>query len=333
MIISLFESVNRAYTYKDRIISASWEEIAELLLTHNDAETKEEVPLFNLWEFRTENFELGRRRKYKRGVPTDEYEEIPDTIRRCKANSIGLHGLVLDYDGNKTFNDAVNLFKDCGIEAVFYTTFRHTETCDKFRVVVPFTHAITSAELALKKEHIADTFPGVDHASFSESQCFYLHSGKTPKTYWNKGVLLNPDWFENKVVEETEPKPVREFTGDDEYYKKTLIESLLTCSGLHYANEQSRYGVLTLVALCKSAGVTFDEFDTICWHIAAADSSLKNPQQRKLAWVGWVPHSGITAKVREEFIKAYNGTSKFLPASDWRNVRAKLVNKYKIVEN
>lgn len=312
MKLTLFESVQKAYTRPEHIINADWATVAEFLMQHNPANSKEEVPLFNLWQFKTENYELGRRRIYENQEPTEKYEEIQGTIRRCKNNSVALHGLVLDYDGTRKFDEAVDVISESCIEAVFYTTFRHTEEKNKFRVVIPFKNAITKHDLTRKKKAIQETFPEVDHASFSESQCFYLHSGPIARTHWCKGVMLDPDWFEDEEIIEHQPRPAStEFSGNKESYKQKLIDSLLTCSGLHYASDRSHLGVLTLVALCKSAGMSYEEYDTVCWHMAAADSSLKNAAQRKSAWLGWNPHSGITTEVREKFIKAYNGSSKF----------------------
>lgn len=314
MILTLFESVQKAYTRREQIIEADWPTIADFLMQHNEAQTKEEVPLFNLWQFKTENYEEGRRRIYEDGMPTENYEKIPGTIRRCKNNSLALHGLVLDYDGTRTINETVERFRESEIEAVIYTTFRNTEETNKFRVVLPFATPLPVTKIRAKRAAIQETFPEVDHASFSESQSFYLHSGAVPYVYWNKGTMIDPDWFEDEVIPERVPieKSYTEFTGDRSNYKEKLIDSLATCSGLRYASDRSHLGVLTLVALCKSAELSFSEYDTLCWHMADAESSLQNAAQRKAAWLGWNPHSGITAKVREEFIKAYGGKSKFL---------------------
>lgn len=310
MILTLFESVQKAYTRPDQIIDNTWDEIAKFLMTHQVASSKEDVPLFNLWEFDL-NGEPGRRRIYENNEPTEKYEEIPGTIRRCKANGKNIHGLVLDFDGIETIETAVAKYES--FEFVIYTTFRHTADTNKFRLVLPFRQAIASEYFHKKKKAISETFQGVDHASFSESQSFYLHSGPNPVTIYNPGTFLDGDWFENEII--TPPPEIKrssEFSGDSNIYKELLIESLATCSGLHYANQGSKHGVLTLVALCKSAGFTYDEFNLICYNMAASDSSLQEEGLRKSAWYNWTPFSGITSKVREEFITAYGGTSKFV---------------------
>lgn len=308
MILTLFESVQKAYTRPEWIVDNSWEEIAKFLLTHQEGETKESIPLFNLWQFDQQG-ELGRKRIYENNTPTENYEEVSGTIRRCKKNAQFCWGLVLDYDGKATTSEAIERFST--FTFALYTSFRHTLETNKFRVIFPFKSPATVQELKEKRTSLQETFQEVDNASFSESQSFYLHSGPNPYTYYNEGAYLDLDWFENEVIETPTPIIRCEFTGDRDHYKEMLIDSLASCSGLHYANEASKHGVLTLVALCKSAGLNYEEYNTLCWNMAASDSSLREENYRKNAWLGWTPFSGITAKVREEFISAYGGTSKF----------------------
>lgn len=308
MILTLFESVQKAYTRKSQIIDTDWESIAQFLTTHQEAKFKEDVPLFNLWQF-DPNGEPGRRRIYENNYPTENYETVEGTIRRCKANAKFCHGLILDYDGETRIGEAIERLAD--FEIVLYTTYRHSEDVNKFRIVLPFKEAASPAKIKSKKASLCETFTDVDQASFSESQSFYLHSGPNPVTYRHHGHFLDLDWFEDEVIEPVpEYKRPTEFTGDRSVYKEMLIDSLATCSGLHY-NGVSKYNVLTLVALCKSADFTYDEFNLICVNMAASDSSLHNDNLRRSAWLGWKPHSGITAKVREEFITAHGGVSKF----------------------
>lgn len=308
MILTLFESVQKAYTRPNQIIDNTWDEIAKFLMTHQPAKTKDDVPLFNLWEFDM-NGEPGRKRIYENNEPTEKYEEIPGTIRRCKANGKFIHGLVLDFDGHQTIEDAMANYAD--FESVLYTTFRHTKDTHKFRLVLPFKHAIASESFHKKKKAISETFQGVDHASFSESQSFYLHSGPEPVVIYTPGEFLNGEWFEDEVI--TPPPEIKrssEFNGDSNIYKELLIDSLATCSGLHY-NGTSKYNVLTLVALCKSAGLSYQDYDVLCHNMADPSSSLQNAALRKQAWVNWSPYSGITSAVREDFILSHNGISKF----------------------
>jgi hypothetical protein len=307
MILTLFQSVQKAYTRPEWVIDTTWEEAAKFLTTWQNYPTKESAELFNLWQFDMEG-EPFRRRIYESYQPTEKFEILTGTIRRCKANAKLCYGLVLDYDGKTNIDEAIKLSSNYSF--ALYTTFRHTEEIHKFRVVIPFSRAVTSKELHAKEKAIQSIFKDVDHASFSESQSFYLHSGVNKFTYINKGVFLDPDWFEDEVIVSA-PSIVRtEYTGDRNIYREMMIDSLTTCSGLHYNNEASKYGVLVLVGLCKSADISYNDYNTICWNMAAPDSSLQDEKFRKSAWYGWNSNK-ITAKVREGFISAYGGTSKF----------------------
>ncbi len=331
MIITLFESVRHAYTKPEWVIDNTWDEISKFLTTWNDYPTKESVPLFNMWQFNMQG-ELGRKRIYENQNPTEVYETVAGTIRRCKANAELCYGLVLDYDGKERIDQTIEALKE--FENVVYTTFRHTAETHKYRVILPFTRPLTSNQLSAKEKAISSTFQEVDHASFSESQAFYLHSGPNKFTHINHGVFLDPDWFEDTLEPVRQLVTAVEFTGDGDYYKEKLIESLATCSGLHYAGVGTQHGVLTLVALCKSAGITIDQYDMLCWNMAAPDSQLQEKNVRTSAWYGWNPHSGIRKEVREEFIRAYGGTSGFgqVKVAPWVSKRQELLEKYRSKE-
>ena len=311
MILTLFESTTKAYIQPELIIDSDWYNIAVFLTTFNKCNNKEDMLLFNLWEFNP-NGEPGRKYKFENQQRTENYEEIPNTVRRCKSNAIGVWGLILDFDGSRRMEEVRNELG--AFEFILYTTFRHTPEQHKFRVVLPFCRRFTREELQSKASSIAETFKEVDHASFSESQSFYLHSGidiQNSFADYNEGVFLDLDWFETEKIAVDNRKSSADYDGDPSEYRDNLRASLITCSGLHYAGLGSKHGVLTLVALCKSAGMSFEEYDVICAKIAASDSSLQQAQQRKQAWKNWVPFSGITARVREDFISAYAGQSAF----------------------
>ena len=65
--------------------------------------------------------------------------------------------------------------------------------------------------------------------------------------------------------------------------------------------------MLTLISLCRSVGLTFEEFDGICAHIADPESQLAQPATRVAAWTGWAGDR-IRRETRDEFIRAYGGT-------------------------
>lgn len=320
MIISTFKSISKAYV--DLQIDLSWAEMAELLMDHHQARRKEDVPMFNMAEFKkTDDPFVERGRRYH-GKMVDghfmrdangAYDEIPDTVRRCKGNVVGITGIVLDVDEAMTIEEAMTMLEP--IEYVLYTTFRHTKERHKFRIVIPFKRPLLAADIAGRQASIAGTFPGVDSASFTVSQSFYFHSGNAdPIAYHNQGIILDPyddfQYQEPKIYSVPEPgAPVSTaLTGEQaEAYKDAVMKSLLTCSGMHYAGTNgSNHAVLTLISICRSIGCTYEEFDNICSRISAADSQLTNPAVRRAAWTGWAGDR-IRRENRDDFIRAYGG--------------------------
>lgn len=318
MIISTFKSIHRAYV--DYEVDLPWQEMAELLSTHFPAEIKEDVPLYNLVKFKSindETAEPGRKYQYINGEKTDKYDIISGTVRRCKNNVLELHGIVLDVDEDMTIAD-IQKYLD-GVEYLLYTTFRHTKERNKFRVVIPFTQPLLADDIAGRQASIIDTFPGVDNASFTVSQGFYFHSGNDPdrKVIWNQGYMIDPYAFDYKEPETyAYDHNDKTFTEIDDEYKQAVILSLMTCNGLHYHSAKSRYGVLTLVSICRSLGLSFDDFDFICRHIADPASTLMNPTLRRNAWMGW-DGNRVRRTTRNEFIQAHNGRlPQFKPRKD-----------------
>jgi len=314
MIISTFRSVSKAYI--EDVVDEDWNDIAELLLTHIPAEQKADVPLYNLVEFKKytdPTCEPGRLYDYKDGMrdPSGTYQELPTTVRRSKANVVALWGIVLDVDENKTIEQAIEMLD--GLEYVLYTTFRHTPEKHKFRVVIPFSEPLLARDVEGRKEAIMETFPDVDNASFTVSQSFYFHSGHNDSiAYHNEGVMINPYAFEYR-----EPKVYVPSTTPDtntpmdstayEAYKKAVLESLKSCSGLHYAGKgRSNKAALTLVSICKSIDMDYTTFDQLCQSISAPDSQLQNAATRAQIWSGWQGNK-IRRETRDEFIKEWGG--------------------------
>lgn len=205
MIISTFKSIQKAYV--DLRLDLAWSEIAELLLHHNDVDNKEDVELYNMVEFKTlddPTVENARKYHYINGVKQNTFDTIANTVRRCKNNVISITGIVLDVDEKKTLQETMKELD--GIEYVIYTTFRHTETDHRFRVVLPFSRPLLACDIEGRQQDIIKVFPDVDMSSFSVSQSFYFHSGKNDSiSYWNLGEMIDPYDFkvaEPKVVEQ-----------------------------------------------------------------------------------------------------------------------------------
>jgi len=182
MIITTFKSIGKAYV--DLRVDQPWTEQVKLLMAHNRASRKEDVPMFNLAEFKSANDPFVERARRYHGQVVDgsfmrdangAYDEIPNTVRRCKGNIVSISGIVLDVDEAMTIESAMTMLAP--LEYVLYTTFSHTPARHKFRIVIPFSTPLMAADIAGRQQSIMSTFPGVDNASFTVSQSFYFHSG------------------------------------------------------------------------------------------------------------------------------------------------------------
>lgn len=332
MIISTFKSIQRAYV--DLSLDMEWEEMVDLLTHHYDVDSKKDVELYNMAHFKDvgPDTELGRRYHYIDGERQSTYDEIPNTVRRCKNNVISLSGIVLDVDNELTIEQTMT--KLDGIEYVLYTTFNHTIDKHKFRVVIPFSKPLLAEDIDGRKDSIIKEFPGVDNASFTVSQSFYFHSGKNDCiTYHNKGIMVDPYDFQYREPEVFVPHESThtEFTDESmEQYKQAVINSLNTCSGMHYAGTgDNNLGVLTLVSICKSIGLDYNEFENICVKIADPSSALKDKSARQGAWTGW-DGNRIRKETRDKFISSYGGKPVRIetPVTQYTDLMKRLKEKY-----
>jgi len=320
MIITTFKSIGKAYV--DLQVDLPWQQQAQLLMAHHAARRKEDVPMFNLAEFKSADdpFVERARRYHGRVVQgtfmrdaNGAYDEIPNTVRRCKGNIVSITGIVLDVDEAMTIESAMDMLQP--LEYVLYTTFRHTPEKHKFRIVIPFSQPLLAADIAGRQQSIMSTFPGVDNASFTVSQSFYFHSGNTDSiAYHNTGMMLDPykDFAYNPpriYAPPTPTAPVATAMSAQQAaaYKDAVLNSLNGCSGLHYAGKGgSNHAVLTLISLCRSVGMTFEEFDSVCARIAHPESQLVHASVRVAAWTGWAGDR-IRRETRDEFIREYGG--------------------------
>lgn len=212
MIISTFKSVQKAYV--DLRLDLSWDEISELLTHHYDVDSKEHVELYNMVDFKTVDYELGRKYHYVNSERQDTYDEIENTVRRCKNNMVSITGITLDFDKDQTIEQTIQELE--GIEYVLYTTFRHTVQNHRFRVVIPFSQPLLAGDVAGRQNDIKKMFPNVDNASFSVSQSFYFHSGKEDNiAFRNRGIMINPYIFEVEEFKEYVYEPTHQNTSED----------------------------------------------------------------------------------------------------------------------
>lgn len=216
MIISTFKSVQKAYV--DLRLDMSWEEICDLLTHHYDVDSKEQVELYNMVEFKTvldPTHEEARKYHYVNGERQETFDLIPNTIRRCKNNLVSITGITLDFDKNQTIEQTMKELE--GIEYVLYTTFRHTVDSHRFRVVIPFSRPLLADDVAGRQKDIKKFFPNVDSASFSVSQSFYFHSGKNdPRAFRHEGLMIDPYIFEvEEFVEHVSPVEYNKNTSEE----------------------------------------------------------------------------------------------------------------------
>ena len=345
MIITTFKSIGKAYV--DLSIDQSWVEHAQLLQEHYKASAKDQVPMFNLAEFKQPDDPFVERARRYHGRVVDgqfmrdangAYDELPDTVRRCKGNLVSISGIVLDVDEAMTIETAMTMLEP--LEYVLYTTFRHTPEKHKFRIVIPFARPLLAADIPGKQASIMSTFPGVDNCSFTQSQSFYFHSGNVERiAYHNKGIILDPyDNFEYtppkiySVPTPEQPISTAMTPAQATAYKDAVVASLNTCSGLHYAGKgQSNHAVLTLISICRSIGLSFTEYNAICKQIAHPESALTSEAIRVAAWTGWAGDK-IRRQNRDEFIAAYGGKPirAITPVTKFADTNARIRAKYNI---
>lgn len=313
MIITYLKSTNQAYFNPDESVDTSWEEIVKVLLYRWDAKNKDETPMFNLWQFKTlsQGAEEGRKYPWDKGKNLSDKTQWtyrPNTIRRCADNTVGLWGIVLDYDGKKNIEQAI--IELDGVEAVIYTTFRHSAELDKFRIVIPFTRMMPKEEFSKKLDDMKTAFPYADNASFSASQAIYLHSSKYPELAVAgrlHGNMIDPDIFiETPIIHRSEPIVPANFPPSTSY-KIKVLNSLLTCRNVHRGASRGNGGALTAALICKSVQASFNEFQQICSVISAADSCLRETETQTKVW-NEVVGDRISKTTREQFILNNGGT-------------------------
>ena len=249
MIISLFDSIYRAYVREQ--IELDWTDLVSVLSYHNTADSKEGVMLYNLAKFRSADdplCERGRKNRYRNGEWTGEWNEIPNTVRRSKHNLLEVWGIVLDVDDTKTISETQNDLD--GLEYLLYTTFNHTPERHKYRVVIPFTRPLDPEALRLRQQDIMQVFPGVDRASFSQSQSFYFHSGRCSFVHHNQGEMIDPYRFKEQQI------VVRATDWTSQSEDSWFVDQLLQRIYNQYPNMDGQYNTWRVIAwaTCHAVG-------------------------------------------------------------------------------
>ena len=136
--------------------------------------------------------------------------------RRNDFNVKGMNGAVLDFDDGANFEDIERELED--IEYCAYSTYSHSSNCSKFRVVIPFTHTISTQQWQqVYRELTLDKLgnpKGLDSASKKLSQPYFFPSCPEENlsiawSKYNAGKTYNPEIGEienEKNTKETNEK-------------------------------------------------------------------------------------------------------------------------------
>jgi hypothetical protein len=257
MKFNLYKNINEAYIHPDVVVDCDFETVVDILKDSQQlVKDKTDPMMFNLCSW-IDNFESP--------------EHKPGFIRRCKPNVAQIYALLLDIDGTRTLEDAVEEFID--YEFLIYSTYSNSRDKEKFRLVLPLNTPLTRLEFDQRHDSMCDTF-NVDRASFTISQAFYLpcytkdnaserfiHWNKTSKRY--EALLLAVKEISTNIVEG--PKE-----GEMNPLAPSIYKTLLSGSNMRYAD------ALPLAVVCKSKGLGYLEFRNIINTIAGSDSSLRN---------------------------------------------------------
>jgi hypothetical protein len=259
----IYYSIYEAYVHKDEQIQCTFEELVEFFKDYQkETEDKTSGYLFNCCSYKTEN--------YLSPEYVKDGSDPKDYIRRCKENVDKIYCLLLDVDGTQTLEESVNLWQN--YEFLIYSTHSNSLNKEKFRLVIPLKEPMTNIEFDKRHDSMVEIL-GVDGASFTISQCFYLPTySKENKDlafiYHNKGEyfdgLILPEKELNTNIQTEKPS----FKGRDPM-AQTIYNTLMTGSDLHYSD------ALSLAILCKSKGLSSMEYRQIVQQISHPESDLR----------------------------------------------------------
>lgn len=136
--------------------TCAWRDVVRTLETPSEYASKQACPLLKLGEF-------GNQRTAKGSLRSDD-------------NLIAVYGVVVDYDGEKvTVDEAATRLAASGVEAVIYTSPRHTPDAPRWRAVAPLSQAHGRDEHGLMVALLNDALGGIlAPESFTASQTYYF---------------------------------------------------------------------------------------------------------------------------------------------------------------
>ena len=191
------------YDNKVKTTNLTWDNIVSLLSTHIIEPVKQQTALFN-----------GAHWKTLSDTTADIVEKNGKSyIRKTERNMLSTSLLILDYDDGTTIDDVIHNLKHithCG-----YTSHSHSQSVDKFRVVIPLSTPIPATLLdpngrttilpALNK-----LFTNIDETSFDRARAFFFPSCPEEThsiafTWHITGTLF--DWTTLEQTVHTDPVP------------------------------------------------------------------------------------------------------------------------------
>lgn len=105
----------------------------------------------------------------------------------------GFNTIIIDVDGEIPLDTAKEILKE--YSAMFYTTKRHTEEVNRFRIIIPIKYHLKLSEKDFKEfmNNIYEWLPfKVDDSTNTRSKKWLSHNGDH---YYNEGELLDPLQF------------------------------------------------------------------------------------------------------------------------------------------
>lgn len=269
MIISIFNDVYSAVDPQN-VFDLEWDDARKILGDWIEVSAKTDTKLFNLWDFKLDKTQaVLRQTDYK--------------ISRCAENTLGLWGLVLDFDNMDADSDkALTIDKAqeqyADYEYVLYTTYRHLYDgrTHKFRMIIPFSERLETHVFKAKKQSLLSAFKAADMASFSASQAFYLHSGDKKKAYthYNSGKFIDLTEYTDAPPPQMYIEPA--FKRPSSSYTETVLACLSRVRGLHYEE------AMNLANIVKSSGGGIQDYFALCGTAFAVDSSHRTKSEKTL---------------------------------------------------
>lgn len=257
--------MREAYVHRAEQITCTFAELVDFFKESQcELDKKESGMLFNCCRYREDSEPPVW---VKAGLVKEDY------IRRCKDNVESISCLLLDVDGTKTLAEVVEYW--CDYEFLVYSTHGNSPEKEKFRLVIPLLAPLTREQFDERHTAMVTEF-GVDSASFTISQAFYLPSySRTNKNlayvYWNQQTTR---YDARRLAVESLSQRRLELTISDlprTNIATSIIRTLQTGSDLHYAD------ALTLAILCKANGIDSATYQAIVNQIAHPDSDLRGP--------------------------------------------------------